>query len=145
MNKPAAETDLARLLQRFFVQRLVQQRRASTCTIASYRDTFRLLLRFAEHHLGHSAWTLRLCDLSAPLIAAFLLHLEQDRGNCIRTRNARLAAIHAFFHYAALEQPAQLPVIQQVLAIPTKRFDRSGVGFLTRNEVKAILEAPDDD
>src|SRR5699024_3095635 len=95
--------------------------------------------------LGRSAWTLRLCDLSAPLIAAFLLHLDQDRGNCIRTRNARLAAIHAFFHYAALEQPAQLPVIHHALAIPTKRFERSGVSFLTRNEVKAILEAPDDD
>lgn len=143
MSKLTMETDLARLLQRFFAERLVQQRRASACTIASYRDTFRLLLRFAEHQLGRSAWALCLTDLDAPLIAAFLLHLEENRGNSIRTRNARLAAIHSFFHYAALEEPAELPSIQRVLAIPSKRFDRASVAFLTQTEVKAILEAPD--
>jgi site-specific recombinase XerD len=145
MNKSTTETDLARLLQRFFAERLIQQRRVSACTIASYRDTFRLLLRFAERQLGHSAWTLRLADLDASLIAAFLLDLEEGRGNSIRTRNARLAAIHSFFHYAALELPAQLPTIQRVLAIPAKRFTRTGVGFLTRAEIEAILEAPDND
>lgn len=143
MSKLTTETDLAWLLQRFFAERLIQQRRASACTIASYRDTFRLLLRFAEHQLGRSAWTLCLTDLDASLIAAFLRYLEEHRGNSIRTRNARLAAIHSFFHYAALEQPANLPMIQRVLAIPVKRFDRASVAFLTPAEIDAILQAPD--
>lgn len=143
MSQTTTETDLARLLQRFFTERLVQQRRASVCTIASYRDTFRLLLRFAEDEIGRSAGTLCLSDLDAPLVAAFLLHLEEARHNSIRTRNARLAAIHSFFQYAAREKPAELPAIQRVLAIPVKRFDRASVAFLTKAEVEAILEAPD--
>ena len=139
----AQETDLARVLQAFFCQRLIQQRHASNQTVTSYRDTFRLLLRFAECQLGKPVNILCLSDLDAVLVLAFLDDLEQQRHNCIRTRNARLAAIRAFLHYAALQEPTALPQIQRVLAIPMKRFDRPMVGFLTREEIEAILIAPD--
>lgn len=139
----AGETDLARVLQAFFCQRLIQQRRASDQNVTSYRDTFRLLLRFAEHQLGKSVNALCLGDIDTTLVLAFLDDLEQQRHNCIRTRNARLAAIRAFLHYAALQEPAVLPQIQRVLAIPMKRFDRPMVGFLSREEIEAILIAPD--
>ena len=139
----AQETDLARVLQAFFCQRLIQQRHASDRTVTSYRDTFRLLLRFAECQLGKPVNVLYLSDLDAALVLAFLDDLEQQRHNCIRTRNARLAAIRAFLHYAALQEPTALPQIQRVLAIPMKRFDRPMVGFLTREEIEAILIAPD--
>lgn len=142
-KRSAVETDLARLLQGFFCQRLIAQRRASPRTIASYRDAFRLLLGFAEQWLGQPAATLRLCQLDAPLVVAFLDHLEGERGNSVRSRNTRLAAIHAFARYAALEQPAALPQVQRILAIPAKRFERPLVGFLSREEVEAIVEAPD--
>jgi integrase/recombinase XerD len=137
------ETDLARVLQAFFCQRLIQQRRASHRTVASYRDTFRLLLRFAEGRLGKPVSALCLDDIDVVMVLAFLDHLEQQRNNCIRSRNARLAAIRSFLHYAALQEPASLPGIQRVLAIPTKRFDRLMVGFLSREEMEAILSAPD--
>jgi integrase/recombinase XerD len=139
----ACETDLARVLQAFFCQRLIQQRRASDQTVTSYRDTFRLLLRFAEHQLGKPVNALCLGDLDTTLVLAFLDDMEQQRHNCIRTRNARLAAIRAFLHYAALQEPTTLHQIQRVLAIPMKRFDRPMVGFLTREEIEAILMAPD--
>jgi len=136
-------TDLARLLQAFFCQRLIQQRGASHQTVCSYRDTFRLLLRFTEQQLGKSAADLYLADIDAPLVLTFLDDLESRRHNCIRSRNTRLAAIRSFLHYAALQEPAALPGIQQVLAIPLKRFDRPVVGYLTQAEIKAILDAPD--
>lgn len=139
----AAETDLARLLQRFFYERLQQQQHLSARTIASYRDTFRLLLRFAEASLGRDVGTLCLCDLDAPLVLAFLNHLETQRQNCVRSRNVRLAAIRAFLHDAALQEPAALAQIQRVLAIPMKRFERPLVDFLSREEMEAILNAPD--
>ena len=139
----AAETDLARLLQRFFYERLQQQQHLSARTIASYRDTFRLLLRIAEASLGRDVRTLCLRDLDAPLVLAFLDHLETQRQNCIRSRNVRLAAIRAFLHDAALQEPAALAQIQRVLAIPMKRFERPLVGFLSREEMEAILNAPD--
>ena len=131
------------LLQDFFLRRLVAQRGASAQTIASYRDAFELLLRFAERqtHRHPSALTLR--DLDAPLVLAFLDHLEQERGNSPRTRNARLAAIRSFMRYASIRDPVALPVAQRVLAIPSKRFDRPVLGFLSREEVEALLAAPD--
>jgi integrase/recombinase XerD len=142
--KPSlVEVGFASLLQKFFLQRLIQQRNASTQTIAAYRDSFRLLLQFAERHLGKTAEQLTLSDLDAPLILAFLNHLETDRHNTIRSRNARLAAIRSFLHFAALKEPQTLPVIQRVLAIPLKRFDKPLVGFLSRTETQAILDAPD--
>lgn len=136
-------TDLARLLQAFFCQRLIQQRQASPRTVSGYRDAFRLLLRFAEVYAGKPISRLALSDLKAPLILAFLDDLEVQRHNTVRSRNARLAAIRAFLHFAAVEEPTVLPVIQQVLAIPMKRFDRPLVGFLSRAEMEAILQAPD--
>ncbi len=143
MNAPQCPTDLARLLQAFFCQHLMQQRGASRQTINGYRDTFRLLLRFAETSCGKSIGELALADLDAALVLAFLEDLETRRHNTVRTRNARLAAIRAFVHYAGLQEPAALPGIQRILAIPAKRFDRPVVGFLSRAEIEAILQAPD--
>lgn len=143
MRTTPSETDLARVLQRFFYQRLQQQQHLSARTVASYRDTFRLLFRFAEQHLGRDVCTLCLHDLDASLVLAFLDHLETHRHNCIRSRNARLAAIRAFLHYVALQEPAFLAPVQRVLAIPMKRFERPLVGFLSREEMEAILAAPD--
>jgi site-specific recombinase XerD len=136
-------SDLARLLQAFFCQRLIQQRNVSHQTVCSYRDTFRLFLRFAEQQLGKSAAKMNLVDINASLVLAFLDDLESQRHNCIRSRNARLAAIRSFMHYSALLKPEALAVIQQVLAIPLKRFDRPLVKYLTQMEMQAILEAPD--
>lgn len=136
-------TPLAPLLEAFFSDRLLQQRRASPHTVAAYRDAFRLLLAFAEEHLGKAPSDLLLAELDAPLIAAFLGHLEKERGNGIRTRNARLAAIHSFFRFAAVREPAHAGIIQRVLALPQKRFDRDLVAFLSTDEVEALLAAPD--
>ncbi len=136
-------TSLAPLLEAFFSERLLRQRRASPHTIAAYRDGFRLLLAFAEKHLRKSPSDLLLADLDAPLIATFLDHLETERGNGVRTRNARLAAIHSFFRFAAVREPALAGIIQRVLALPQKRFDRDLVAFLSPTEVEALLAAPD--
>jgi len=130
-------------LQAFFTDRLMRQRRASPHTVASYRDTFRLLLAFAQERLKKSPSALILEDLDAPFIGAFLDHLEKERGNGVRSRNARLAAIHSFFRYVALQDPGHSAVIQRVLAIPSKRYDRTTIQFLTREEVNALLAAPD--
>lgn len=135
--------DFPRLLQDFFLQRLITQRGASHRTITSYRDAFELLLRFTEQRTGRPASTLALNDLDAPLILDFLDHLEQERGNSPRTRNARLTAIRSFMRYAGLRDPTALPVVQRVLAIPAKRFDRPVLGFLSRDEIQAVLGAPD--
>ena len=136
-------TALAPVLQAFFTDRLIAQRRASPHTIAGYRDTFRLLLRFATAKTGKTPSALDIADLDAPLIAAFLDHLELDRHNTVRTRNWRLAAIHSLFGYAALHHPEHAATIQRVLAIPTKRHDRRAVTWLTDAEVDALLAAPD--
>jgi site-specific recombinase XerD len=131
------------LLQGFFVDRLVRQRCASGHTIAAYRDTFRLLLRFAVARLHKPPARLTIEDLDASFVAKFLDHLEVDRGNCARTRNARLATIHGFFHYVALSEPAQALLCQRVLAIPSKRFARRPVEFLAPEEIEAMIAAPD--
>ena len=138
-----ATTDLPRLLEAFFLDRLIQQRRVSPYTVASYRDTFRLLLRFAERRLKKAPSALRLADLDAPLIGAFLHHVESERGNSARSRNVRLAAIRSFFRYAALQEPEHAGLIQRVLAMPNKRFERRPVDFLVRPEIDALLGAPD--
>jgi site-specific recombinase XerD len=131
------------LVQDFFLRRLIEQKGASARTIESYRDAFELLLGFIEQATGKHPSALRLADLDAPLVLAFLDHLETVRGNGARTRNARLAAIHSFMRYASLRDPASLPVAQQVLAIPAKRFDRPILGYLTREQITVILNAPD--
>jgi site-specific recombinase XerD len=133
----------APLLQAFFTERLIAQRRASQNTITGYRTTFRLLLAFAADQTGKQPCALDIADLDAPLIGAFLDHLEHDRGNQARTRNNRLAAIHSLFAYGALRHPEHAATIQRVLAIPTKRCDRNLVTWLTQPEVDALLAAPD--
>ena len=131
------------LLQDFFCQRLIGQRNVTARTVAAYRDAFRLLLRYAESTLHRSPVALTLAELDAPLILGFLDHLEKERGNCARSRNLRLVAIRSFLRYAAHRDPVALPTIERVLAIPTKRFDRPLLGFLSSAEMQAILEAPD--
>jgi site-specific recombinase XerD len=136
-------TNLAPLLERFFTERLMRQRQASPHTISSYRDTFRLLLKFVQQRLHTPPAQLTFKAFDAPLIVAFLDHLEKHRGLSARSRNVRLTAIHSFFRYAAFETPENAAQIQRVLAIPNKRFTRTEVHFLTRPEVKALLAAPD--
>ncbi len=131
------------LLQGFFVDRLAGQRCASSHTIAAYRDTFRLLLRFAMTRLHKSPSQLSLEDLDVSFLSKFLDHLEHERGNCARTRNARLATLHGFFHYVALTEPAHALLCQRVLAIPSKRFARGPVEFLAPEEIEALITAPD--
>jgi integrase/recombinase XerD len=140
MNAPLL---LARCLEAFFMQRLMRERSASPHTIAAYRDCFRLLLGFAHRRLGRPPSALTLADLDAPLIGAFLDHLEKGRGNTAGTRNARLAAIRSFFRYLALQEPAHATGIQRVLAMPSKRCSRRPVDFLNRDEMIALLAAPD--
>jgi integrase/recombinase XerD len=134
---------LAPTLQAFFTDRLVCQRQASPHTIAAYRDTMRMLLGFAACRVGKQPSDLEVDDLDAPLIAAFLDHLERERGNGVRTRNARLAAIRSLYRYAALRHPEHAAVIERVLAIPPKRFDRALVTFLSADELDALIAAPD--
>jgi len=140
MKTPAG---LACLLEAFFTDRLMRQREASAHTIASYRDTFRLLLEFAQQRLNKLPSKLALQDLDAPFIGAFLDHLENERGNSARSRNVRLAAIHSFFQYVALHEPAHSALTQRVLAIPGKRHGRTQIEFLTRPEIEALLASPD--
>jgi integrase/recombinase XerD len=134
---------LAPILQAFFTERLLDQRSASTHTVAAYRDTFRLLLNFAHTELGKLPSDLDLAELDAPFITRFLAYLEKDRGNATRTRNARLAAVHSLFRYAALREPAHAALIQRVLAIPHKRAEKKLIGFLNRPEFEALLRSPD--
>lgn len=136
-------TPLAPLLESFFLDRLMRQRRVSEHTLAAYRDAFRLLLCFTQRRLGKAPSELVLDEVNAELITAFLDHLETDRHNTVRTRNARHAAIRSFFRYIALHEPAHSALIQRVLAIPQKRFPRHLVCFLSRSEIDAILHAPD--
>ncbi|MFN2540280.1 MAG: tyrosine-type recombinase/integrase, partial [Mycobacteriales bacterium] len=136
-------TNLAPTLEAFFTQRLVAQRRASPNTIAAYRDAFRLLLGFVQERTGTRPERLSLEDLDAPLIGAFLDHLESSRGVGVTTRNSRLAAMHSFFRYAALRHPEHAGLIQRVLAIPAKRTGRGSVAYLTGVEIDALLGAPD--
>jgi integrase/recombinase XerD len=136
-------SDLAPILEGFFTDKLLRQRQASPHTIAAYRDTWRLLLTFTQQHTGKAPSHLELADLDAPLIGAFLQHLESRRGNTAATRNSRLAAIHSLFRYAALRAPEHAALISRVLAIPPKRCDRAIVSFLTSEEIDALLAAPD--
>jgi integrase/recombinase XerD len=136
-------TLLAPTLQAWFTERLMTQRQASPHTIAGYRDTMRLLLGFASTTLSKPPSKLQIDDLDAELITQFLTHLETERGNSARTRNARLAAIHSLYRYAAFRHPEHAATIERVLAIPTKRFDRALVNYLTTQEARALINAPD--
>jgi integrase/recombinase XerD len=143
MKATPAALSFAALVQAFFCQRLIEQQNASSLTVSSYRDTFRLLLGFLERHRKKPSATVTLADLDAPVMAAFLNYLEKKRQNGIRTRNARLAAIRSFLKYAASRDPSSLPIVQRVLALPMKRFPRPALSFLSRDEVAALLKAPD--
>jgi integrase/recombinase XerD len=135
--------NFAMLIERYFTERLMGQRDVSANTIASYRDTFRLLLKFAKVRLHKLPSALTLEDLDAPFISAFLEDLETNRSASTRTRNLRLTAIRSFFRFVSFEEPAYSAHIQRVLAIPSKRCDKREVNFLTRSEIEAILAAPD--
>ena len=139
MTTPAS---FAALLERFFTQRLMQQRQASPHTISSYRDTFRQFLKFTQQRLRKPPSRLTVEEIDAPLIVAFLDDLEKH-GLSVRSRNLRLTALHSLFRYAAFEVPTHSAQIQRVLAIPSKRFTRTLVQFFTRAEVEALLAAPD--
>ena len=134
---------VAPLLEAFFTDRLLTQKQASTRTVRAYRDAFRLLLNFAKARTGKAPSDLLLSDLDAAFIGEFLTYLETERVNSIRTRNARLAAIRSFFRYLAPLEPAHGGLIQRVLAIPQKRFERNIITFLTSEEIDALLAAPD--
>jgi integrase/recombinase XerD len=134
---------IAPTLQAFFTERLITQRNASPRTIAAYRDTIKLLLRFASEQTGKQPSRLEFSDLDAPMIGAFLYHLETDRGNTARTRNARLAAIHSLYRYAALRHPEDIATIGRVIEIPPKRHARKTISYLDLEEIKALLAAPD--
>ncbi len=136
-------SSLAPTLQAFFTDRLIRQRDASAQTVAAYRDTWRLLLTYTTTTIGKDPTALDIADLTPELIGGFLDHLEHARGNSVRTRNARLAAIHSMFRYASLRHPEHADTIQRVLAIRPKRYDRTIVTFLTVAEVDALLAAPD--
>ena len=131
------------LLQRFFTDRLCTQIEASRHTIAAYRDTFRLLIRYASARCGKSPTNLEIGDLDADLVADFLTHVETARRNTVRSRNSRLAAIRSFYRYVAMTDPAWLLHCQRILAMPNKRHVKRSVTFLDGNEIAALLAAPD--
>lgn len=137
------EPDFPRLLQAFFLERLMRQQQASIHTVASHRDTFRLLIAFVHRELHIEPSELRIRDLDAPIILAFLDHLEDERSNNARTRNTRLAAIRSFYRYVALNEPSLSGLAQRVLAIPNKRYEHKQVSFLTREETRVLLSVPD--
>jgi site-specific recombinase XerD len=143
MTARSESSDLAPLLQSFFTDKLMRQRQASPNTIAAYRDAFTLLLGFASTRTQRQPAQLGLADLDAPTVGAFLQHLQTERGNTAATRNARLAAIHSFFRHALLRAPEHAALIQRVLAIPPKRFDRAILDYLTHAETLALIAAPD--
>lgn len=143
MSANNTEANFASLLQRFFTERLIQQKNASPRTVSSYRDTFRLFLQFAQRRLRKPPTRIELADLDTSLVSAFLDHLESDRHNTIRTRNARFAALRSFLQYAGLMAPTALGTIRGVMAMPMKRFQRRLVGYLSREEIEALLNAPD--
>jgi len=130
-------------VQRFFTDRLVAQLRASPNTIASYRDTFRLLLEYACDRLGRMPTDLQVADIDADLIGGFLSFIETDRGNGARSRNARLSAIRSFFRYVAVNEPQLLHHCQRILAMPAKRHEKRTVAYLTRSEIEELIAAPD--
>lgn len=141
MNKQTSPT-FASLVQEFFTDYMVQQRALSPCTVASYRDTFVLLLRFAETQLGKAPSSMKMADMNAKFLASFLDHLEGDRHNSARSRNIRLAAVRSFLKFAARRDLDHLGIIEQTLAVPMKRFDRRMVGFLPREQMLAVMDVP---
>src|SRR2546421_1848402 len=143
MSAKLTEPNFATLLQRFFTERLIHQKNASPRTVSSYRATFRLFLQFAQQRLRKPPTKIELTDIDTTLVSASLDHWEVDRHNTIRSRNARFAALRSFLQYAGLMAPTALGTIRGVMAMPMKRFERRLVGYLSREEIKALLNAPD--
>lgn len=143
MSRQTSPT-FAALVQEFFGPYMLQQRALSPRTVASYRDTFVLLLRYAEESMALPAHSFKMTDLSAEFLAGFLDHLEAQRNNSVRSRNVRLAAVRSFLKFAARRDPTNLAVIEQALAVPMKRFDRQMVGFLPREQMQAVIDVPTD-
>ena len=143
MTDPVPAPSFPALLQRFFVEHLAHHRAVSPRTVAAYRDAFRLMLGFVEAKIGKAPTAIVMADLDAKLILNFLDHLEKDRKNAVRSRNARLAALRSFLKYAAHHDLTAIGVIEQALSVPMKRFEKPMLGFLMREEMRAILEAPD--
>jgi integrase/recombinase XerD len=141
-SSTSPEGQFAKLVEDFFLERLIRQRNSSPQTVAAYRDCFRLLFEFVRDHRSKPPDRLVLADLDAPLVLAFLDYLEKDRNNSIRSRNARLAALRSFLHFASLKHPESLALIHRTLSIPIKRCGRPLVGFMSREEVQAIIDAP---
>ena len=141
MSKPSSPT-FANLVQQFFTDYMIQQRALSARTVASYRDTFVLMLRFAHEQNGKAPTDFQLTDLSAKFLLSFLDHLERTRHNSVRSRNARLAAVRSFLKFAGGRDPAHLSVIEQALAVPMKRFDRKMVGFVPKEQMQAVIDVP---
>ena len=135
--------NVSTLIERYFTQRLMRQRNVSANTIASYRESFRVLFTFAQVRLCKAPSALTLDELDAPFVSEFLADLESKRGVSVTTRNLRLTAIRSFFRFVSFEEPAHSALIQRVLAIPNKRHDKRQMHFLTRPEIEAILAAPD--
>jgi len=144
MTKPTSDP-LPALVQKFFAQHLINERQLSPCTVASYRDTFRLFLSYLQSQNRRGPSQQRFQDWDAPHVLGFLEHLEKQRHCCARSRNTRLAAIHCFMRYISEQEPGQLALAGRVLAIPNKRHARPMLGYLTPEQVQAILEAPDPD
>src|SRR5437867_3871823 len=138
----AKANPLPTFVQNFFAQHLIAERQVSPCTVASYRDSFRLLLNYVQAQTHRSPSEPRLEDWEVPCILGFLDHLEKQRGCCARSRNTRLAAIHCFMRYVSQRQPEFLALAGRVLAIPNKRHSQPLLGYLTAEQVQAILEAP---
>lgn len=144
MSKPAKPSaSFATLVQTYFAEYLTQQRALSPQTIAAYRDAFVLFLEFAQSRLGKSPTAIMLADMTPELITAFLNHLEQQRHNCVRSRNARLAALRSFLKFAGRRDVSSLQVVERALGIPVKRFERPMFGYLSRDEMLAVIDAPD--
>lgn len=144
MNAPLTDpANFAILLQRFFAERLLQQQAVSPKTVSAYRDAFRLFLGYAERKLGKAPVKLALGDFNAELVLGFLSHLEVERHNSVRSRNARLAALRAFARYISAQCPPALPLVQQIIAIPMKRYERPMLGFLSREEIRALMATMD--
>src|SRR2546423_7305931 len=139
----SSDVGFSALVQAFFSDRLLRQRQASPNTVAGYRDTFRLLLRFATERRGKAPTKLSLEDLDVAFVGDFLDHLEKERGVAARSRNTRLAAIHSFFHYVSFQEPARADQCRRVLAIPSKRYERRLIEYLKPEEIDALLAAPD--
>jgi len=143
MTRSGDTTDFGAMLQAFFADRLIRQLNVSPRTVESYRDTFRLLLRYAQERLHRMPHSLRLDDVNVLVVSDFLDYLEKERGNCVRSRDARLAAIHSFYKYVGQRRPEKLRLVQEILALPNKRFEKPMLTFLSKEEMTSVLAAPD--